>query len=167
MGARDPATAADRSATEAAPADDPLGIRNQAAERIRRAPDPRKAEAYRLSIEGWRHLERDDLPGATSALERSLALNADDPVAHYRYGRALQRGHDDVGALAQFEQTIGNARLCPAPVLGAAYLEAARLHERAGRRADALAWYRVASTLFGAAEETKRAAARALTRLEK
>ena len=31
----------------------------------------------------------------------------------------------------------------------------------------ALAWYCVASTLFGAAEETKRAAARALTRLEK
>jgi hypothetical protein len=167
LGARDAATAAYRSASAAAPADDPLEIRDQAAERIRRAPDSRKAEAYRLSIEGWRHLERDDVPGATSALERSLALNPDDPVAHYRYGRALQRGHDDVGALAHFEQTITNARQCPAPVLGTAYLEAARLHERAARTADALAWYRVASTLFGAAEETKRAASRALTRLEK
>ena len=43
------------------------------------------------------------------------------------------------GALAHFEIAIRNARSCPAPILAKAYLEAARLHERAGRRADAIA----------------------------
>src|SRR5262249_60442869 len=78
LGARDAATEAYRDATTAAPEDDPLDIRAQAAERIRRAPDARKAEAYRLSLEGWRHLERDDLPGATAEVERSIAVNAQD-----------------------------------------------------------------------------------------
>src|SRR5262249_41509385 len=141
----DAATAAYRDATTTAPEDDPLDIRAQAAERIRRAPDARKAEAYRLSLEGWRHLERDDLPGAAAALERSIEINAQDPVAHYRYGRLLQRSHDDAGALAQFDLTIRNAELCPAPILGTAYLETARLHERAGRANDAIAGYRVAA----------------------
>jgi hypothetical protein len=57
--------------------------------------------------------------------------------------------------------------MCPAPILGSAYLEAARLQERAGQRDQALAWYRVSSTLFGAAQETRAAASRAIARLEK
>ena len=36
---------------------------------------PRHSEAYRLSLEGWRRLEKKDLAGAAAALERSLALN--------------------------------------------------------------------------------------------
>ena len=80
-------------------------------------PNARHAEAYRLSLEGWRRLEQNDLAAAGDALERSLALNADDPVARYRFGRVLQARKDDAGALAQFELAIRDARACPAPIL--------------------------------------------------
>jgi hypothetical protein len=88
-------------------------------------------------------------------------------VAHYRYGRVLQARKDDSAALVQFELAIRGARSCPAPILAAAYLEAARLHERAGQRDDAIASYRIAATLFGAAQETRAAASRALLRFQK
>ncbi len=165
LGSRSEAVVEYRAAVAAIPGLDPYDVRRQVTDRLRRAPDPRRTEAYRLSLEGWRLLERSDEAGAAGRFERSLALNAADPVARYRYGRALQALHDDTRALAQFEQAIRGARTCPAPVLGAAYLEAARLHERAGRRSQALSHYRIASTLFGAGADTRAAAARALARL--
>ena len=167
LGSRAAAVTAYRNATQAAPADDPYEVRDRAAELLRRAPNARTAEAYRLSLEGWRRLEDDDLPAAAAALEKSLGLNVQDPVANYRFGRVLEARRDDPGALAHFEIAIHNARSCPAPILAMAYLEAARLHERAGRRADAIATYRTVTTLFGAAEETRNAATRALARLTK
>jgi tetratricopeptide (TPR) repeat protein len=167
MGAHTAATSAYRSALAAAPPDDPLDVREEAADRLRRRRDRRKAEAYRLSLEGWRRLEQNDLVGATAALERSIALDANDPVAHYRYGRVLQARKADEPALEQFDLTLRNARNCPPPVLGNAHLEAARLHERAGRRDDAIAAYRVAATLFGAASDTRSAAQRALDRISR
>ena len=88
-------------------------------------------------------------------------------MAHYRFGRVLQARKDDPGALAQFELAIKHARTCPAPILATAHLEAGRLQERAGRRDPAVSAYRTASTLFGGAEETRNAAARALARLDK
>lgn len=165
LGARDAATAAYRAALAAVPAGDPHDVRGQAAERLRRAPDTRRADAYRLSLDGWRRLERNDAAGAAETLRRSLALNVADPVARYRYGRALLSLHDDANALEQFELAIRGARACPPPVLGAAYLEAARLHERSGGRDQALSYYRITSTLFGTAAETRATATRALTRL--
>ena len=107
------------------------------------------------------------MPAAAAALERAIAMNPRDPVARYRYGRVLQARRDDAGALAQFELTIRDARHAPAPLVGDAHLEAARLHERAGRRDEAIGAYRTASTLFGAAANTHTAASRALTRLQK
>ena len=166
LGQREEALAAYRAAIAAAPTADPHGIRAAAGEKIRRTPDARRTEAYKLSLEGLRKLERSDEAGAVAALERSLSLNGADPVARYRYGRALEASRDDAGALAQLELTIRGARACPPPILGAAYLEAARLHERAGRRTSAIAYYRTASTLFGAGSETRTAASRALTRLQ-
>ncbi|HJR61288.1 MAG TPA: hypothetical protein VJ813_17890 [Vicinamibacterales bacterium] len=165
LGARGEAVQAYQAAQRLAPVPDVHAIRSTAASRLRRAPDAREAEAYRLSLAGWRRLEQDDLSGATAALERSLALEGDDPVARYRMGRVLQARKADVPALAQFETTIRNAKRCPPPILGNAYLEAARLHERASRRDQAISYYRIASTLFGAAAQTKAAATRALTRL--
>jgi hypothetical protein len=147
----------------------PLGltsVRDQANARLRRAPDPRHAEAYKLALDGFRQLERNDLAAATAALERSLQLNGGDPVARYRFGRVLQARKDDAGALTQFEFAIRNSRACPPPILGAAYLEAARLQERGGHRDHAINYYRTAATLFGAAADTRASAARALTRLK-
>ena len=167
MGERTAADAAYRNAAATAPVDDPLGIKNKAREAIRHAPEPRAAEAYRLSLSGWRLLEQNNLPAASAALERSIALAPQDPVAHYRYGRVLQAKKDDAGALAHFDLAIRSARTCPPAILATAYLESARLHERAGHRDQAIAAYRTASTLFGAADETRATAARALARLEK
>jgi tetratricopeptide (TPR) repeat protein len=121
----------------------------------------------RLSLIGWRRLEDNNLTAAGDALEQSIALNADEPVAHYRFGRVLAARKDDAAALAQFELAIKHGRACPAPILAATHLEAARLYERGGRRHEALTAYRTAATLFGGAEETRNAASRALARLAK
>jgi hypothetical protein len=169
LGSRALALAAYRSAVAAAPADDLYDIAARAARRIRRAPKEEETEAYRLSLQGWRQLEGNALERATASLELSLALQPADPVSRFRYGRVLQALRDDAGALTQFELAIRNAvnGSCPAPIVAAAYLEAARLHERSGDRDQALAWYRVAATHFGAAQETRVAATRALTRLDR
>jgi tetratricopeptide (TPR) repeat protein len=165
MGARAEAIEAYRRAQALVTGEDVHDVRGTAASRLRRAPDARDAEAYRLSLDGWRRLELNDLTGATAALQRSLTLDGDDPVARYRMGRALQAAKEDAPALAQFETTIRSADDCPAPILGNAYLEAARLHERALRKDQAISYYRIAATLFGAAAQTKATATRALTRL--
>ena len=167
MGRRADAIDAYRSAALAAPSRDPYEVREASAERLRRAPDPKRAEAYRRSLEAWRRFEHNDLEGASGLLKTSLALNGSDPVAHYRFGRVQQALRNDVGALAQFERAIREGRHCPPPILGNAYLEAARVLERLERRTQALAYYRTAATLFGGAADTHAAATRALTRLER
>jgi tetratricopeptide (TPR) repeat protein len=165
LGDRDAALTAYRAAMATAPSPDAHNIRQHAGERIRHAPDPARAEAYRLSLDGFRSLERSNIASAETALTRSIALDPLDPVAHYRYGRVLQARRQDAAALAQFELTIRSARECPAPVAAAAYLEAARLHERLGHLDHAIDYYRTASTLFGGGADARVAANRALARL--
>jgi tetratricopeptide (TPR) repeat protein len=165
MGRREAALAAYRAAVAAAPDPDPDDVRETATAHIRRTPNANRARAYRLSLDGFRRLEQGDLPAAQAALEQSLALHPADPVARYRIGRVLLAQKDDGAALAQFELAIAGARACPAPILGTAYLEAARLHERATRLPTAISYYRRAAALFGAAADTRASATRALTRL--
>jgi hypothetical protein len=176
LNARDEAVAAYRAASRLAPSrhisiatssGDRINIRGEAATRLDRPPNAQHAEAFRLSLDGWRALERKDVSAAAAALERAIALNPRDPIARYRYGRVLQASRDYAGAMAQFALTIREARLAPAPLVGETYLETARLHERAGRRGEAIASYEMAAHLFGAGAETHRTAARALARLMK
>jgi hypothetical protein len=166
LGDRPAAIDAYRAAIAAAPASDPYEVRTEAGRHLRRAPDAGRAEAYRLSLEGLRHLEDNDLEEAAAALERSLALNGADPVARYRFGRVLHAQKDEAAALVQYEHAIRGAPACPPPILGAAYLDAARLSERLSRRDHAVAYYRTASSLFGAAADTRAAALRAIARLD-
>ncbi len=165
LGHRDAAVAAYRLAVSAAPVPDSQNVRERAATRMRRAPDASRAEAYRLSLEGFRKLERSDVSGAEALLARSITLDPNDGVARYRYGRALLSKKNDAAALEQFEHAIRRARECPAPIAAAAYLEAARVHERLAHREQAAAYYRTASTWFGGGSDTRAAANRALTRL--
>jgi hypothetical protein len=167
MGMRTEAVEAYRVAIAAAATPDPDRVRTQATERLRRAPDARHAEAYRRSLEGWRAFERSDLVAAAQALEHSIALNGGDPVARYRFGKVHQARKDDGAALAQFEHAIRGAKSCPPPILGMAYLEAAKVSERLGRRSQAIDYYRNAASLFGAGAEARAAATRALTRLQR
>lgn len=165
LGARAAAVEAYQGAQRLAPSPDVHAIREAAADRLRRPPDAKAAEAYRLSLDGWRLFETNDLTGARATLERSLVLNGTAPVTRYRMGRVLQAMKRDPSALAQFEMAIRRAKQAPAPIAGMAYLEAARLLERAERRDSALSYYRIASSLFGAASDTRAAATRAITRL--
>ncbi|MEX1128534.1 MAG: tetratricopeptide repeat protein [Vicinamibacterales bacterium] len=165
LGARADAVAAYRTAERLIPSPDVHEIRNAVSRHLRRTPDAKQAEAYRWSLSGWRLFEMNDLTAAATALERALALNGTDPVARYRMGRVQQALKRDPAALAQFEMAIRHAKRAPTPILGDTYLEAARLHERAGRREAALSYYRIAASLFGAAADTRTAATRAITRL--
>jgi tetratricopeptide (TPR) repeat protein len=165
LGDRAAAAEAFEAAIASTVSPDPFNVRAQARERLQRPPDPQVVQAYRLSLEGWRRLERDDVPAALRALRRSVELNGTDPVARFRYGMALRANKDDQAALGQFELAFRGARACPPPVLGMAYVEAAQVCERAGRRDEAIGYYRTASTLFGAGSETQALASRELARL--
>jgi tetratricopeptide (TPR) repeat protein len=166
LGVRAAAVDSYRAAAAAAPTPDVYGIASAASDHLRRAPDAKRAEAYRLSLEGWRRLEHNDVTAAAAALDASLALNGSDAVAHYRAGRGQQARKNDAAALAHYEQAIKAARTCPPPILGYTYVDAARILERHGRRTQAISYYRFAASLFGAASHTRAAATRALTRLK-
>jgi hypothetical protein len=165
LGHRDAAIAAYRLASAAAPAADPAGIRARAAEKLRHAPDPSRADAYRLSLDGWRALEAGRAADAEPLLARAVTLDPRDPVARYRHARALVARHDDAAALREFDAAIAGARDAPAAIAGATLLDAARLDERLARREQAIAHYEAARTWFGAGAATHAAAARALARL--
>jgi tetratricopeptide (TPR) repeat protein len=165
LGDRADAVAAYQAAIAAAPPRDPHHVRTLAARRLRRAPDAAAADASRLSLEGWRHLERGDAAAAVDRLRRAVALAPREPVARYRLGRALEARGAYPDALAELQQAMREARTCPAPILGEVYLNAGRIHERLGRRDDARAAYATAASLFGASAETRASAARALAGL--
>jgi hypothetical protein len=171
LNARPAAMAAYRMASLSAPEGDRHHIRRDAAERLRKSPNHRHAEAFRLSLAGWRQLERKDAVAAATTLSRSVAMNERDPIARYRFARALIARREPAAARAQLETAVAlaekDARLCPPPILGAIYLEAAQLYERAGERDRAIATYRTASTLFGAGDDTHRLAERAIARLSR
>ncbi|MGE5361628.1 MAG: tetratricopeptide repeat protein [Bacteroidales bacterium] len=148
------------------PDNDPDKVRASAKEQMQRAPDARRAEAYKLSLDGWRLFERQSYAQAALALEQSLATNPADPIAHYRYGRVLQaRDSDDPRALAEFEQAIASRPLPPAAILADAYYGAARVLERQGERARAIEMYQTVGRLSGADVRTRDAAAKSLARL--
>ncbi len=165
LGHRDAAVAAYRLALSQSPSPDTHQIGKRANERLRKAPDPSRAEAYRLSLEGLRELEHGEIADAESALAKSLLIDPGNPVARYRYARVLLARHDDDEALTNLEVTIRGAHECPAPIAAAAYYEAARIHERSARKTKAIEYYRIASTFFGGSAETHASARRALSRL--
>jgi tetratricopeptide (TPR) repeat protein len=165
IGDRESATSAYRAAIAFAP-QDMHALRTRANERLRKTPDPTHAEAFKLSLDGFRRFERSDIAGAETALSRSIELDPRDPVARYRYGRVLQARRQDAPALAQFELTIRDARDCPAPIVASAYLEAARLEERRGQIDVAIGYYRAAAQWFGGGADVRAVANRALARLK-
>jgi tetratricopeptide (TPR) repeat protein len=165
MGRRDLASAAYRSAIASVPEGDPLGITAQAQQALRRSPDQMSGEAYRLSLEGWRAVQRHDLEHADALFTRALQLRPNDPVTHYRVGHVRALRNEETAALAAFERAIAQRGSCPPTVLASALLEAGRLHEHAGRRERAADMYRRASTVFGASADTRTSARRALARV--
>jgi len=166
LGLRDQAVAAYRAAQAAAPTGDPRGVRGAALDAIARAPDRVTAEAYRLSIEGWRLFERGALDDALARLDRAVQAKPDDGVHRYRRGRVWLARGDRPRARADFERATQARPAPPAPMLAGAFLECGRIYEAAGDRARALSAYEWASRVQGADRDSAAAAAQALARLK-
>jgi hypothetical protein len=159
------ATSALNAAVAATPADDRLDTASQARAALRRRPDARVTEAYRLSLDGWRAFERGSLGEADEALAAASALQPNDPVIRYRRAKLLAAHNQGRQALQEFERVIVGRPLAPPIVLAAAYLEAGRLLEREGNRPRAIEMYRAASAVRGSDPQTHAAALRSLQRL--
>ena len=165
LGSRGEAIEEYRAAIAAIPAGDPLGVRDHAKLGLRHTPDAGAGLAYRLSLEGWRALERGALPDAGRALSRSLALRPQDQVTRYRQARLREAEKNDAAALELLEHVIGAGTATPPRFYAAACLDAARLYERQQAQPRAIELYQRARAADGADERTKEAAARALARL--
>ena len=165
MGAREEAVAAYSAAVAHVPAGDPHGVRAAVRDAQRTPPAVDAARAYRLSIEGWRAIERKDFVSAERALNESLSLRGSDPVTRYRHAQLRLARGDEAAALRELDVVIAAAP-GDAPTFHArACLDAARVIERRGDRDRALALYDRAASVFGAADATRQAAARDATRL--
>ncbi len=150
---------------------------------LQRRPDPKKARAYKLALDGWRLFEHGgSAVNATLMLEEAVGADPQNAIARYRYGRALMAQHQNPEALTQLElaanagnaataasaSTTGTANTTAPPTIVAdAALAAGRLREIAQDRTAAIAHYRHAASVFGASADTRNAARRALARLEK
>jgi tetratricopeptide (TPR) repeat protein len=137
-------------ASSAAPPDDPHRVRSLVRERAARPTGEREAEAYRLSIEGWRLIERGRLDEAEAALDRSVELQPRDPVTRFRRGMLYRAQQLDARAIEEFQETIAARPKAPPSILASAYLEAGRLHDRAGDHARAIEMYASAARVHGA-----------------
>jgi len=165
LGHRDQAVAAYRAATAAnLPEGDPDRVGALAKRGLTRAPDPSRADAYRISLAGWRAFERHDLTTAAAELGRAHSLAPADAMIRVRYARATAEANAN-RALAEFEAVIA-ARLQVAPVaLTAAYAWSAELLEARGARTQAVDRYRAATRVFAGDSRLATAAQKALARL--
>jgi hypothetical protein len=149
----------------AANAQAPFGAAAQAQEQLRRALDRLASAPYRLSLEGWRSLERGDLDHASRALTESLAQAPRDPVTQYRYAKLMfAQGRDD-DALVVLAEIHKRHDTTPPTIYALACVDAARVKERQGDVDTAIALYRSATTVFGGDRGVKREAERQLARL--
>ncbi len=143
----------------------PYGAAAQAQLQLRRALDRMNEPAYRLSIEGWRAVQRGELAAATRILGQALALQPGDPVTRFRHAQLLLAQKNDAAALTVLDGLVNARATTPPTFYASACLDAARLYERQRATARAIDLYRTARGVFGADRQTIDAADRALARL--
>ena len=144
----------------------PTGVGATAKHRLEEALDHMKSPAYRLSIEGWRALERGDTAAASQALDRAFALAPADQVTRYRRARLLLAQRHDASAIDVLEGVIASPAT-PPHVYAEACLDAAQAHNRLGDSARAVELYQLTVAAFGVDPRAKSSAQRALARLVK
>jgi tetratricopeptide (TPR) repeat protein len=166
LGRRVEAVEAYRTALAAVPDRDVFSVRAAARAGLREEPDNRRAQAFSLSLQGWRAFERGALEDAEQILDRSLALDASAPVTWYRRGRVYQARHDREHALAAFDRVITSRPIAPAVVLAPAYVHRGEILESRGDRTGATAAFHAAARVFGADAADRERATRAIARLD-
>jgi tetratricopeptide (TPR) repeat protein len=165
LGQRSEAVDAYRAALAATTTADPLRIAGRARAGLKTTPNATTARAYRLSLEGWRALERGALDEAARALGESLALRPGDLVTQYRQARLLKAQKNDAAAIALLDMVRGGGPTLPPSIYAAACVDEARILEEQGERARAIELYQAVSGVVGAEYATTEAAQRALARL--
>jgi tetratricopeptide (TPR) repeat protein len=156
MGRREQAVTAYRAALAAPIADgDPDGVRARAQAGVRTSPDPARADAWRLSLDGWRAYERGALAEAATSLDRAVRLAPLDGVAWYRRGVVQDAQGHRAEALAAFERAAQVRPSAPPPVVAKALYEAGRLHLANGDRARAASAWDAALRVRGAEPATR------------
>jgi len=166
LGDRPDAVMAYNAALGTVPASDPHGVAAAARLGIRRPPpDLAAAQAYRLSLTGWRAFEQGALDQAARALAGAATAAPGDTMIGVRLARVQAAQKDVDPALAEFDRIIGMHPKAPAVPLGAAYLWSAELLEQQGRKDIALARYRAVNRIFGTDSRLTAEAAKAIARL--
>lgn len=164
MGLRTDAETEYRAVIAAPPQIGTLAAR--AREGLRSRPVSAQTTAYRVSLQGWRALERGDLATAAPLIAQSVALRPEDPVFRYREARLLLAQRDDAAAGVSLTRVLGaRPELAPA-IYAAACVEFAALAERQGDRTRAIEHYRKAEAIFGADARTVAEAKRMRERLQ-
>jgi tetratricopeptide (TPR) repeat protein len=164
LGYRQRAIAAYRAAQATAPPDDPYKLRSRGDDAASDEPDRKTAEAYRLSLEGWRALERGAVAEAAPLLDRALQLRASDPVIVYRRARLDQARDNPAQAIAGFQRVLQSRPLPPDIFVASSYFELGRLLESSDRT-RAISMYENAARVRGADAPTRELAGQALARL--
>jgi predicted negative regulator of RcsB-dependent stress response len=166
LGDRAAAVLAYNAALNAVPAEDPHEIAAAARAGIRRPPpDAAAAQAYRLSLTGWRAFERGALEQAARALAGAATAAPGDAMIRVRLACVRAARKETEPALAEFDRIIAMGAQAPPAALGSAYLWSAALLEQQGRRDIALARYRAVGRIFGTDSRLTAAAAKAIARL--
>lgn len=164
MGARAEAVGQYKLALAAVPPGDPFKSAAEAREGLRRPPDAATAQAYRASLEGWRALERGELPEASKALDRALTLRPADPTTRYRHAR-LQLAQRQTAEGVNVLETVISDPATPPHVYANACYHAARALEQQGSLPRAIELYRLVLDAFGVDPALRAEAQRALMRL--
>jgi hypothetical protein len=167
MGARPNAVVSYRSALEFARREGLSALADEAREAIRQPAQPGPAaDAYRMGLQGWRHVQRGELEQAAPLLTRARELDPTDPVIEFRYAKLLAARDESEDALQSFERVIGWVPAAPPTFRADACLEAGRILEEQKQFSAAAERYRAASRMAGASAHTRDAAQRLLSRLE-
>ena len=165
LGLRAEARAEYRFALDSVPEPDPGKTAARAKDGLRSAPPAAAARAYRLSLEGWRALERGNVAEAARAVGESLTLAPGDHVTRYRHARVLLAQKNEAGALAALEIIVAAGATEPPSFYAATCAEAARIYERRGESARAIEMHRLVVDAYGGDRRVKEASQRALMRL--
>jgi tetratricopeptide (TPR) repeat protein len=165
LGQRDEAVAAYRAAASArVPEGDPDHVGPQSRAGLSHPPARATADAYRLSLAGWRSYERGDPSTAATQLSRARALAPADAMIRVRLAKVT--AHTQAGqALAEFDAVLATRPQVTPVALSAAYLWSAELLESRGARTLAIDRYRAAMHVFAGDSRLAEVARTALGRL--